>query len=229
MTYRDPYQDPERRIVDRPYASAPVAAEYHDRVRWGPIIAGLVLAITAQLVLSGIGAAIGASAVAGADNPQAAAGDAGAGVGIWSILSLLISLFLGGWLTTSLCGPMNRNTALLNGAVLWATTIALSALLLASGVAGTFGVIGANLGEILNQTQAGTGTADQQGLTQEQIRQIAENAATAGWSFAFGSLLGLIATLVGATLGARSPRQAVVTNPVTTNVPPTDPDRPYTR
>lgn len=227
MTYRDPYQDPERRIVDRPYAAAPVAAEYHDRVRWGPIIAGLVLAITAQLVLSGIGAAIGASAVAGADNPQAAAGDAGAGVGIWSILSLLISLFLGGWLTTSLCGPMNRNTALLNGAVLWATTIALSALLLASGVAGTFGVIGANLGEILNQTQPGT--AEQQGLTQEQIRQIAENAATAGWSFAFGALLGLIATLVGATLGARSPRQAVVTNPVTTtSVSQTDPDRPYT-
>jgi hypothetical protein len=227
MTYSDPYRDqPERRIVDRPIAGAPVVAEYHDRVRWGPIIAGLVLAITLQLVLSGIGAAIGLSAVAGADNPQAAAADAGTGVGIWSIISLLISLFLGGWLTTSLCGPMNRNTALLNGAVLWATTIALSALLLTSGVAGAFGVVGANLGEIVNQAQTGTG--ETQGLTQEQVRQIAENAATAGWSFAFGSLLGLIATLVGAVLGARSPRQAVVTT-TPTNLPPNDPNRPYTR
>ena len=226
MTYGDqPYREPERRIVDRPVA-APAVVDYHDRVRWGPIIAGLFLAITSQLVLSGIGAAIGLSAIAGADNPQAAAADAGTGVGIWSIISLLIALFLGGWLLTRLCGPMNRNTALLNGTVLWATTIALSAWLLTSGVAGAFGVIGANLGEIVNQVQTGTAGAPAEGVTEEQIRQVAENAATAGWSFAFGSLLGLIATLVGAALGARTPRQPVVT---TQQVPPGDVDRPYTR
>lgn len=226
MTYSDqPYREPERRIVDRPVA-APAVVDYHDRVRWGPIIAGLFLAITSQLVLSGIGAAIGLSAIAGADNPQAAAADAGTGVGIWSIISLLIALFLGGWLLTRLCGPMNRNTALLNGTVLWATTIALSAWLLTSGVAGAFGVIGANLGEIVNQVQTGTAGAPAEGVTEEQIRQVAENAATAGWSFAFGSLLGLIATLVGAALGARTPRQPVVT---TQQVPPGDVDRPYTR
>ncbi|WP_416673903.1 hypothetical protein [Egbenema bharatensis] len=226
MTYSDqPYRDPERRVADRPVA-VPAAVDYHDRVRWGPILAGLVLAITAQLVLSGIGAAIGLSAVAAADNPQQAAADVGTGVGIWPIISLLIALFLGGWLTTRLCGPMNRSTALLNGTVLWATTIALSAWLLTSGVAGAFGVIGANLGEIINQTQTGTaGTTE--GLDQQQVRQIAENAATAGWTFAFGALLGLIATLVGATLGARPPRQPITA--AAPPVPPSDVDRPYTR
>ena len=32
---------------------------YHDRVRWGPIFAGLVVALSVQLVLSSLGAAIG--------------------------------------------------------------------------------------------------------------------------------------------------------------------------
>jgi hypothetical protein len=179
--------------------------------------------------LSGIGAAIGLSAIAAADNPQATAAEAGTGIGIWSIISLLIALFVGGWLTTRLCGPMNRSTALLNGTVLWATTIALSAWLLTSGVAGAFGVIGANLGEIINQTQTGTAGTTAPQVDQQQIQQIAENAAKAGWTFAFGALLGLIATLVGATLGARSPRLPLTTTATAPTVPPPDADRPYTR
>jgi hypothetical protein len=48
---------------------------------------------------------------------------------------------------------MNRSTALLNGAILWATTLALSAWLLANGVSGAFGVLASNAGEAVNQAQ----------------------------------------------------------------------------
>lgn len=201
--------------VNRPvdnFVTEPVVVnsvmEYHDRVRWGPIFSGLVIAIGTQLVLSALGAAIGLSNIASSGAPRSIAGDVGTGVGIWSIISLLISLGLGGWVTARACGPMNRSTALLNGAILWATTLTIGSWLLANGVAGTFGVIAANAGEALNQAQQGGVNLPNQppNVTAQDTRNIAGNAAKAGWSFLFGSLLGLVASMAGASAGARTPR-----------------------
>lgn len=203
MTYND---EPLSRVVDRPVAVP--AMDYHDRVRWGPILAGLVVAISSQLVLSALGAAIGLTSIAGSGAPRSDAPEIGTAVGIWSIISLLISLFLGGWVTARSCGPMNRSTALLNGAILWATTLAISAWLLSSGVSGAFGVVASNAGEIANQVQQGaTALPDQApNVTAQETRDIAGNAAKVGWSFALGSLLGLIASMIGASVGTRHPR-----------------------
>lgn len=173
--------------------------DYHDRVRWGPIFAGIVIALSTQLVLSALGVAIGMSM--GAADAQADPNAIGLGVGIWSIISLFIALLVGSWIMARTCGPMNKNTALLNGAILWATTLALSSFLLAMGVSGTFGIVMANAGDM---TQGGT-----QNLTPAEARNLADNLARAGWSFLFGSLLGLVASLIGSTLGARSPRTMV--------------------
>lgn len=200
--------NPNQRVID---PTGPVAvAGYHDLVRWGPIFAGLVIAIATQLVLTGLGAAIGLTSLAGSDAAQNNPGNVGAAVGIWSIISLLIALFLGGWVTARACGPMNRNTAMLNGAILWATTLAVSAWLLSSGVAGAFGLVAQGADAIVNQVPAdilpdGT-TGQDPAVTQQQAQDIAGNAATVGWSFALGSLLGLVAALGGSAAGARSPR-----------------------
>ncbi|MEG4318913.1 MULTISPECIES: hypothetical protein [unclassified Microcoleus] len=182
--------------------------EYHDLVRWGPIFSGLVIAIGTQLVLSALGAAIGLSNIANSGAPRSIAGSVGTGVGIWSIISLLISLGVGGWVTARACGPMNRSTALLNGAILWATTLTIGSWLLANGVAGTFGVVAANAGAAINQAQQGGVNLPNQPPTvsAQDARNIAENAAKAGWSFLFGSLLGLVASMAGASAGARTPR-----------------------
>ncbi len=182
--------------------------EYHDLVRWGPIFSGLVIAIGTQLVLSALGAAIGLSNIANSGAPRSIAGSVGTGIGIWSIISLLISLGVGGWVTARACGPMNRSTALLNGAILWATTLTISSWLLANGVAGTFGVVAANAGAAINQAQQGGVNLPNQApnVTAQDARNIADNAAKAGWSFLFGSLLGLVASMAGASAGARTPR-----------------------
>jgi hypothetical protein len=182
--------------------------EYHDLVRWGPIFSGLVIAIGTQLVLSALGAAIGLSNIANSGAPRSIAGSVGTGVGIWSIISLLISLGVGGWVTARACGPMNRSTALLNGAILWATTLTIGSWLLANGVAGTFGVVAANAGAAINQAQQGGVNLPNQApsVSAQDARNIAENAAKAGWSFLFGSLLGLVASMAGASAGARTPR-----------------------
>ncbi len=202
--------EPVNRVIER--TTAVPAVDYHDRVRWGPILAGLVTAISSQLVLSGIGAAIGLSTLANSGAPRSDAGDIGSAVGIWSIISLLISLFLGGWITARACGPMNRSTALLNGAILWATTLTISAWLLSSGVSGAFGIVASNAGEIINQAPPDAipspGAVDPN-LTAQQTRDVAGNAAKVGWSFALGSLLGLIAALIGSAVGTRHPRTTV--------------------
>jgi hypothetical protein len=188
--------------------------EYHDRVRWGPIISGLVVALATQLILSALGAAIGSTFLAGSGAPRSNAPGVGTGVGIWSIISLLISLFVGSWVAARACGPMNRSTALLNGAVLWATTLALSSWLLASGVTGAFGIAASNAGEVIGQVQQQGGVNvpnNAPNVTATQANNIAGSAARGLWSFVIGSLLGLAASLAGASAGARKPHAHRVT------------------
>jgi len=179
--------------------------DYHDQVRWGPILAGIAIALGTQLGLSALAMAIGLSAGAtGAD-----AGSVGFGVVIWSIISLLISLFLGGWVMAQSCGPMTKKTAVLNAAILWGATLALSSWLLASGISGAVGAAAANAGEIANQVQqqGGVNIPNQApNVDPNQVRDLAGNTAKAAWSFLLGSLLGLAAAMIGAAVGARKPR-----------------------
>jgi len=179
--------------------------DYHDQVRWGPILAGIAIALGTQLGLSALAMAIGLSAGAtGAD-----AGSVGLGVVIWSIISLLISLFLGGWVMAQSCGPMTKKTAILNAAILWGTTLALSAWLLASGISGAVGAAAANAGEIANQVQqqGGVNIPNQApNVDPNQVRDLAGDTAKATWSFLLGSLLSLAGAMIGAALGARKPR-----------------------
>lgn len=202
------------------------ATEFSDRVHWGAIIAGLVIAISSQLLLSAIGAAIGFSNIAGSGAPRSDSGDIAGAVGIWTIISLFISLFIGGWITARSFGSVNRSTAALNGAILWATTLAMSSFLLAIGVTGTFGLAAANADKIANQAQqsgitlpdvrdsitSGGETPNAGGatpspmptLSAQQTREVASNGSKASWAFTFGSLLGLAAAMIGASVGARS-------------------------
>ncbi|MFS0514205.1 hypothetical protein ACEYW6_05680 [Nostoc sp. UIC 10607] len=183
-------------------------AEYHDLVRWGPIISGLLVSLATQLILSAIIGAVAAGAVEGSGAPRTIAPNAAGNAGLWSTIALLISLFTGGWVTARACGPMNRNTALLNGAILWATTLAVSSWLFASGVSGAFGVAASNAGEVINQVQqqGTTPNIPQTNVTAQQAREIAANVRSGLWWFVFGSLLGLVAAMMGAVAGARSPR-----------------------
>lgn len=201
MTY---YSERPSSQLAEPTIVNPVV-DYHDRVRWGPIIGGIGIAFTSQLILSALGIAIGLGA--GATGTDASS--VGLGVGIWSIISLLVALFLGGWVMALSCGPMTKKTAILNAAILWGTTLALSSWLLVSGISGAFGAVAANAGEIANQVQqpGGVNLPNQiPNVSPNQVRDIAANTARAAWSFIFGSLLSLLAAMIGAAVGARKPR-----------------------
>jgi hypothetical protein len=209
MEYTD---RPDRPIEYDAERSTVAVADYHDRVRWGPIFAGLAITLSTQLVLSALSTAIGSTNIAGSDAPRSYADDVSIAVGISAIVGLLVSLLVGGWMTARTCGPMKKSTGLLNGAILWATTLVISAWLLSSGVSGAFGVAASNAAPIVNQAQ-------QNGVnipakvptpTAQQTRDIAGNLSKASWSFAIGSLLGLGATLVGVSIGTREYRPTPV-------------------
>ncbi len=197
---------PGDNIVTEPVVNQVV--DYHDRVRWGPIISGLLVALATQLILSALFGAIGAGSIEDSGRPRTIASNVASNVGIWSTIGLLISLFTGGWVTARACGPMNRNTALLNGAILWATTLALSSWLLANGVSGAFGVAASNAGAVFNQAQQQGATLPQNApnVTAQQAREIAANVRQGLWWFVIGSLLGLLASMIGAVTGVRNHR-----------------------
>ena len=104
MSYTEDSRSPLPTISERPvYTAVTPVVEYHDRVRWGPILAGLMITIVSQLVLSALGGVIGLTAVG-----SVSAGTAGTVATIWAIFSLLISLFLGGWMMARTCGPYEQ-------------------------------------------------------------------------------------------------------------------------
>ncbi len=182
--------------------------DYHDRVRWGPIIAGFVIALATQLVLSALGTANGLSLIGSTGAPRSNAPGITTWVGIWVIISVFISLFVGGWVTARASGPMTRSTAILNGTIFWATTLVISSWLVTSGVTGVLSVVTSNAGAIINQAQqSGVNVLNNvPNVTAQQAREIASSVATAGWTFVISSLLGLVASLIGASIGTRSPR-----------------------
>ena len=210
MTY---VNRPIDNVITEPGIVANRAVDYHDRVRWGPILSGLVIALATQLVLTALIGALASGFISDSGAPRSNASGAANTAGISAIIALLISLFVGGWFTAQACGPMNRKTALLNGTILWATTLALSSWLLASGVSGAFGLATSAAsnaaGAIADQVQqqGGVNVPPAPNVSANDARAIAQGATEGLWSFVFGSLLGLAAAMIGSAAGARTPKR----------------------
>ena len=73
------------------------------RVKWAAVFAGLVVGIAVQMMLTLLGFAIGAWSI---DLREAQpAGGIPLSTGIWTGISMLISAFVGGYVTARLSGP----------------------------------------------------------------------------------------------------------------------------
>ncbi|PSO99532.1 MAG: hypothetical protein BRC47_15545 [Cyanobacteria bacterium QS_7_48_42] len=150
---------------------------------WGPLVAGIFIATATQQILNTLGTgfwlAFGIGGRAGLSTVDL-------GVEIGTIISFWIALFTGSWVMARTCSSVNKKTALLNGAILWATTLAL-------GIFGSAAAIFSNL-----QNQAANADPS-------QVRQLASQAAKVAWSFVIGSAIGLVIAMMGASVGARKP------------------------
>lgn len=129
----------------RGYDPEPVISTTGFRLSWGAVFAGLVVATALQIVLTLLGAAIGFSAW----QPGESAKALGIGAGIWAIISVLISLFIGGRTTGRLAGLLTRTDGILHGILLWGLSTIFTVWLLASGVRALAGGATGLMGNVL--------------------------------------------------------------------------------
>jgi hypothetical protein len=162
-----------------------------DRVRWGPIWAGLVTALATFLLLTIAAVAIGAQAV-----DSGAEGDtAGMAGGIASAVIGLLAFFVGGFVAGRTAGVVGREYGALNGFLVWALGVVLIVALAAFGLGSLFGASG----DLFAQYQ-------QMGQPQPQnvdTNSIVEGIRNGSLGAFLGMLLPAVAAAVGGLLGSR--------------------------
>lgn len=126
------------------------------RISWGAVFAGLVVALVVQLALSllGLGIGIGTIDPMTEQNPMSGLGT---GALIWWIVSMLISLFIGGWVAGRLAGMPTTSDSILHGIVTWSLFTLFSFYLLTSAVGQVISGVGGIIGKTLSL--AGQGIA----------------------------------------------------------------------
>ena len=188
------------------------------RINWGAILAGTVVALAMQFLLTVLGGAVGVSI---SDNVRAE--NLRMGAVIWTIVTACAALFVGGMVTSQLTVGENKVESMLYGIIMWALTLA---LVLALGAAGarmtwnaTMGM--ANMahatssqswevaarnagvpGEQIDEWKRKASTTRQQGESKGEPQVSAEAAKRITW-YAFGGIWGsMLAAVIGAVVGA---------------------------
>jgi hypothetical protein len=211
------------------------------RISWGAILAGAIIGLATQLILTLIGAAVGLATLSPATDTGPSGTTLGIGAAIWLLVSSVTSLFLAGYVAGRLAGTFN---GLLHGLATWATVTILTILLLttaAGGLIGTasgltsFAVISSDklsraqlppaiqrqLDELTAQarqsadqtvTQAEQTTPEQRAATARQVgERAAKGGAVSAAAAAVALILGALAAAFGGNTGERYPVRAVYT------------------
>src|SRR3954452_14882398 len=118
--------------ASRPSATDLLAVK--SRVSWGAIAAGAMIALTIYVVLALLGVALGIEVAVRGPNEYL-----GAGTAIYSILTLLLAMFFGGWATSRLAVGESKLEAVLYGLILWGTLFLGMVWLLSAGIRAGFG------------------------------------------------------------------------------------------
>src|SRR3954468_2294732 len=99
------------------------------RVSWGAIAAGAMVALAVFVLLTLLGVALGIEVLV-----RGATGNFGPGAAIYSIVTLMLAMFFGGWATSRLAVGESKLEAVLYGVILWGLLFAGLIWLVSSGV-----------------------------------------------------------------------------------------------
>ena len=132
------------------------------RISWGAIFGGAVAALAIWVLLYTLGLALGLSTV-DPQNPGSVR-SSGLFTGIWSVLTPLIALFVGGWVASQAAGVLDRKSGSIHGLVMWGVTLLLGAFLTFTALGGIIGGL-ASAGKTAVQAGGGalSGLAGQAG------------------------------------------------------------------
>ena len=138
------------------------------RVSWPAIAAGAMIATAIYFVLTLFGVALGIEvAVRGATTHL------GAGAAIYSILTLLLAMFFGGWATSRLAVGESKLEAVLYGVILWGTLFLGLVWLFSAGIRTGFGaMVGLSSGAYsLSADAGGTDPSPSPGIVESLRRR----------------------------------------------------------
>lgn len=126
------------------------------RVRWAGVMSGFFVAIGVLMMMAALGLAIGVTALG---DPRAATGETasglGIGAGIWAFITMLVALFLGGMVSTTVTDRPDRPGALIHGVLVWVLFSLFTVWMIASGISlGLSGLFGAFSGLARGATTA---------------------------------------------------------------------------
>lgn len=174
--------------LERPHDPLPgTATPRRDRVRWGPVWAGLVVAVPTFLLLQLATLALGWWDVApGAEGSNAD----------WiSGINGLIALFLGGLTAGATALWRGLSEGLLHGILVWALTVVTLVLMTLFGGGALFGSLAGVVTDV-----AGIQQADLPNVTAGQAADVARSGAS--WAV-LGLGLSIIAAAIGGVAGAK--------------------------
>ena len=180
------------------------------RVSWGGIFGGVLVAVGLLLLLAALGVAIGISAV---DPTQTELAKVGTGAGIWAGISLLVALFIGGFVSTRIGATHDASTGFFAGFLVWVVSLLLVAYLAASGVSslagGAFSLMGGAQQMAEQVQQQAQDIQQNMPQLQQKAQEVKPQASRAAWA-TFGALiLSLAAAVFGAAAGRRrAPRSS---------------------
>ncbi len=128
-----------------------------DRVRWGPIIAGLFTALSTLALLGVLGLAVGFSSYDAQDRLR----NFGIGAGVWGAISALAAFFIGGLVAARTAAVAGRNNGAWQGAMVWVVAIPMLLYLLTSIVGSAARTTASAAGQAAQTTAtAGAAAAD---------------------------------------------------------------------
>lgn len=144
------------------------------RISWGSIFGGVLTVMAISVLLSILSTSIGLFMFnPTADDPTAGIGTT---VGIWTAISLIISLIAGGFVGGKLAGT----DGLIHGFLVWATTliitIILGAMLAVGAVKMTTSILG-SLSSVAGNMISGVGSVAQSGMSEvsDQVEDLFDN------------------------------------------------------
>jgi hypothetical protein len=120
------------------------------RISWGAVLAGAVVAVATTLLLSLLGASMGAGLSADLANY-------GTGAAIWEIINLALSMAFGGYVAARLSGTHSHVDAELHGITVWGVAVLLGSVLLAQAASGLIGMVWQGAGSVVSQVVGGAG------------------------------------------------------------------------
>lgn len=182
-----------RAYMPAPRAVTTALPMRRDLVRWGPIVAGLVTALTTLILLSLLAVALGITATR---SNSASQGDVvQIGAAVTAAVIGIISFFIGGVVAARTAAVDGRGAGALNGFLVWALGVVLILALAAMGLGAILGAAGDVVGATGIPSVTGPNVSPSQ-------------AADIGRNSAIGALISLavpaIAALLGGAAGART-------------------------